>query len=274
MQFLVWQSDPKGLFVTAGSILCDCPGKRAEYAGGFYSTTARSPGKSLTSVRRRKPVAGIHNSGWTPSPGPKLADDPNIWPELEAGITAIVSRFAADPRVLGWDVYNEPGNSERFSRSLPLLQAAFHWVRQANPSQPLTSGLWHWEERFQEINTYLLEASDVVTYHEYAGLDTAQMTLARMQEQERPVLCTEWMSRPLGSRFESHLPMFRTENIGCFFWGLVNGRTQTHFPWGSVENAPQPDVWFHDLLDSEGQPYRADEVALIREALAGASTTP
>ena len=273
VQFLVWQADPQGLLSRLDQFFALAAEKDQSTLVVLFDDCAFA-GKEPYLGPQAKPVPGIHNSGWTPSPGPRLADDADVWSHLEAYVTAIVSRFAADPRVLGWDVYNEPGNSERYSRSLPLLQAAFGWVRQARPLQPLTSGLWHWETRFDEINSFLLKASDVVTYHEYAGLDAARETLARLEAQGRPVLCTEWMSRTLGSHFETHLPLFRAENAGCFFWGLVNGRTQTHFPWKSEENAPPPEVWFHDLLHSEGQPYRPEEVALIGDTLAVASKTP
>ena len=176
-----------------------------------------------------------------------------------------MSRFGRDERVLGWDLYNELGNEGRGSRSLPLLKAAFAWARQAAPLQPLTSGMWAWDEDRREINDFLMAESDVLTFHEYADAARLGQTIARLKDSGRPVLCTEWMSRTLGSRFETHLPLFKAENVGCFFWGLVNGRTQTHFPWGSGEGAPPPPVWFHDLLDAQGRPHREDEVTLLRQ---------
>ena len=107
----------------------------------------------------------------------------------------------------------------------------------------------------------------MLTFHEYADADYLKQTIARLREAGRPVLCTEWMSRTLGSRFETHLPLFKKEDVGCFFWGLVSGRTQTHFPWGSVEGAPPPPVLFHDLLDGQGRPYSGEEEALIQQVI-------
>lgn len=262
---LVWEADPDGLadrldrflgiadrhgLVTLPILFDDCA-----FAG-------REPYLGMQDA----PVPGVHNSGWTPSPGPSRADDPSAWPVLQRYITALLSRFGRDERVLGWDLYNEPGNEGRGARSLPLLRAAFGWARRAAPTQPLTAGVWAWDDDRREINDFLLASSDILTFHEYADAGQLAQTVARLKEAGRPVLCTEWMSRTLESRFETHLPVFKREHVGCFFWGLVNGRTQTHFPWGSLPGAPAPPVWFHDLLGGQGEPYSAEEAALIRQA--------
>lgn len=81
---------------------------------------------------------------------------------------------------------------------------------------------------------------------------------------QRPLLCTEWMARPLGSRFETHLPYLKEHKVGCWNWGLVAGRTQTCFPWGSPKGAVEPKVWFHDVLRADGKPFREKEVGFIR----------
>ena len=266
LPFLVWDADPAGLLERLDAFLAIADASQIATLPILFDDCAFA-GKEPYLGPQDAPTPGIHNSGWTPSPGPKIADDLSQWPRLQAYVASVVSRFAADPRILAWDLYNEPGNSERFARSLPLLQAVFEWARQASPTQPLTSGIWAWDEGFAAINEFLLRASDVITFHEYGNLERLGEILPALRAPGRPVLCTEWMSRTLGSPFETHLPFFRRENIGCFFWGLVNGRTQTHFPWGSPENAPPPPLWFHDLLDSQGQPYRASEAALIRQLL-------
>jgi len=63
------------------------------------------------------------------------------WPRLRAYVHDIISHFAGEERVLCWDLYNEPGSGTK-GESLPLLRAVFEWARGANPSQPLTSGVW------------------------------------------------------------------------------------------------------------------------------------
>ena len=80
---------------------------------------------------------------------------------------------------------------------------------------------------------------------------------------DRPVVCTEYMARPRGSLFSRYLPVFKQEGVGAFNWGLVSGKTQTIYPWGSPGGEPEPDLWFHDIFHPDGRPYASQEVDLI-----------
>ena len=64
--------------------------------------------------------------------------------------------------------------------------------------------------------------------------------------------------------FKALFPLFRERRIGCWNWGLVAGRTQTYFPWGSPKNAPEPNPWQHDILRADGTPFNAREVQFIK----------
>jgi len=104
------------------------------------------------------PIPGVHNSGWVQGPGSRALADPSQYPRLESYVKDVVGQFAKDDRILGWDVWNEPDNSNgnsypdrsqaRFDQVALLLPQVFAWARSADPSQPLTSGIWHhdhWE---------------------------------------------------------------------------------------------------------------------------------
>ena len=50
-------------------------------------------------------------------------------------------------------------------------------------------------------------------------------------------------------------------------WGFVVGKIQTNLPWDSWQRPytlQKPAVWFHDLLQSDGTPYRQHEVDILR----------
>lgn len=52
-------------------------------------------------------------------------------------------------------------------------------------------------------------------------------------------------------------------------WGFVDGLSQTRYPWGSWVHPynRMPDgiwTWFHDVLHTDGTPYRAAEVSCLR----------
>jgi len=206
------------------------------------------------------PVPGVHNSRWLQSPGKAVVNDPGRWDRLRRYVEDVVGTFGRDERVLAWDLYNEPGASGQGAKSLPLLEKAFAWARAAGPSQPLTAGIWHGNK---VLNDFQLAASDIVTFHNYGPAGRLKQQIARLKAYGRPVICTEWMRRPT-STIATHLPIFKAEGVGCLMWGLVAGKTQTIYPWGSKPGAPEPPNWFHDLLRPDGSPYRPTEVALLR----------
>ncbi|MBN2308597.1 MAG: cellulase family glycosylhydrolase, partial [Candidatus Hydrogenedentes bacterium] len=210
------------------------------------------------------PVPGVHNSQWLQSPGPAVANDPVAWGRLEDYVTDIVGRFAEDERILAWDLYNEPGNRGQNSKSLPLLKAVFAWARAARPSQPLTAGVW---SRIEVLNALQLAESDIISFHNYNDADSLIAQIAGLKKHGRPVICTEWMRRPI-STVETHLAIFKRERVGCYNWGLVSGKTQTIYGWRSEPGGPEPPEWFHDLLRPDGTPFDPGEIALFREATA------
>ncbi len=199
------------------------------------------------------PEPGVHNSQWVQSPGAARRSDRSAWPQLEEYVRDVVGAFAQDDRVLAWDLYNEP------SQSAELVRAAFRWARLARPKQPLTS-CW-----------LGVDDSDVLSFHCYGDLKAVREEIDRLEPNRRgrPYLCTEWMARGAGSRFETHLPYFKEQQIGCWSWGLVAGRTQTYYPWGSPKGAPEPKLWHHDIFRTNGEPFDPLELRFLRQFFAG-----
>lgn len=266
IQELVWEADPAafkqrfdeflGLAAAAGlavmpTLFDDCAFNRAAPFLG----------------KQPDPIPGRMMTGWTASPGHARVLGRSQWPALERYVRDLVSSFAADPRIDVWDLYNEPGNEGIGDASLPLVEAAFAWARAAQPTQPLTVASWnHGSPAFAAQNELLLRESDVVTFHHYGDLDSTRAILERLAAHGRPVLCTEWMARTLGSRIATHLPLFRERGVGCYVWGLVNGRTQTQFGWEFLRGKVDGSEWFHDLFHGDGTPYAPAEIALLRRA--------
>lgn len=213
-----------------------------------------------------KPVPGVHNSGWMQSPGSNAVNDPAAWPRLERYVKDVVASFGRDRRVLLWDLYNEPGNRGQQERSLPLLCKTFEWARAAGPEQPLTVGLWYDNPIY---NAFQIHASDVISFHNYFDAANLAQQIIALREHGRPLICTEWLRRG-HSEVAACLPLFQRESVSCINWGLVSGKTQTIYPWGSPGNEPEPKLWFHDLLRADGSPFNAEEVRLFRALTAEA----
>ena len=106
----------------------------------------------------------------------------------------------------------------------------------------------------------------MVSFHSYFPLRETQTLAAQHHRSGRPVLCTEYLARSAGSRFETHLPFFKQEKIGCYNWGLVSGKTQTIYSWQDFyPTGEEPPVWYHDILRPDGTCYRAEEGEAIRQ---------
>jgi hypothetical protein len=233
--------------------------------------------------RQPAPRIGVHNSRWVQSPGYVALSDSREYPRLEAYIRGIVGTFANDSRILAWDVWNEPDNGNGGSYNDPdaklgfvkiLLPLVFEWARSAEPIQPLTSAVWNgnWstDDSLRQVERVQISLSDVISFHNYGSAEDFTARVNALERFHRPILLTEYMARPLGSTFAAILPIAHDHRIGAFNWGFVAGRTQTFDPWDSwVKPYPKegPPVWFHDILFSDGTPYRPEETNFIRSMI-------
>jgi hypothetical protein len=232
--------------------------------------------------KQHEPHPGVHNSGWVQSPGAKALEDPSQYPRLEAYTKGVVGAFAKDRRVLAWDVWNEPDNTNGSSYGklepknkvelvLRLLPQVFAWARAAGPQQPLTCGVWKgdWSsaDKLGPMERIQLEASDVISFHNYDSPEEFEKRIKWLEPYNRPLLCTEYMARGNKSTFEGSLPIAKKYKVAAINWGLVAGKTQTYLPWDSWQKPyvdREPSIWFHEVFKTDGSPYRPEEVELIR----------
>jgi len=232
--------------------------------------------------KQREPRPHVHNSGWVQSPGADMLQNPSRWnQELKPYVEGVIGHFRDDKRVLMWDLMNEPDNnnppykdkelSKKAEPSLALLKEEWTWARHEKPSQPLTSGVWRddWssDEKLSEMARFQLQNSDVITFHSYGPPEEMRSRIQSLQRFGRPIICTEYMARPLGSTFQTILPILKEAHVGAYNWGFVNGKSQTIYPWDSWEKqyTAEPPVWFHDIFRKDGTPYDPQEIAAIKQ---------
>lgn len=67
-------------------------------------------------------------------------DEPENAPRYYEWVREIIQTHRDDPRILIWDLYNEPGNSRRETLSFPHVKRFFQIAREIDPIQPITSG--------------------------------------------------------------------------------------------------------------------------------------
>ncbi|WP_206082061.1 family 43 glycosylhydrolase [Maribellus sediminis] len=288
---LAWKQDKEGFFNRVDQFLtiADIHGIKPMFVifDGVWNPYPKAG-------KQPEPVPHVHNSGWVQSPGREILENSEKQDELKEYVQAVLSRYKDDERVLIWDLFNEPDNSnagnfgggskepemapeEKLERALELLQKAFTWAREVNPSQPLTAGVWGaptWLQEPDSIEKFSLENSDIISFHSYDGPESTQKMVDGLKKYKRPLMCTEYMARTAGSTFEAILPIFHKNRVAAYNWGLFSGKSQTIYPWESwtKEYTAEPELWFHDVFREDGTPYDNKEIRLIK-SLSGVPVT-
>ena len=249
--------------------------------------------------KQPEPIPFVHNSGWVQAPGSEILGDSSRHDELKNYVKGVISHFADDKRVVGWDLYNEPDNvassdpenlvnninfrglnrgpevKEKHIYSLSLLKKIFMWAREVNPSQPLTVGLWKDSEKWNDIDSlsaidrFAISNSDVISFHAYGDLEETMKKIEDLEQFNRPLLCTEYLARGEQNTFQIMLPLFKEKEIAAVNWGFVAGKTNTAFPWSSwqVEFDSLPKIWHHDIYLPDKTPYDEKEIAFLKDIL-------
>jgi hypothetical protein len=282
LHHLLWEQDPTG-FLNRIDLYLDIASKYGIRTMLVLFDAVWDPFPKLG--KQPEPRHNVHNSGWVQCPGYDVLNDPSRYDDLHDYVTGIVSHFKDDERVLIWDLFNEPDNMNiasykdddyslhKAELSMQLLKKTINWVRVINPTQPITMAPWqeHWhcEKRVSALDNYMFTHSDIISFHNYEDKESLEERLISMQRYNRPMLCTEYMARPFGSTFQDILPLFRKYNVGAYNWGLVAGKSQTHCPWDSWEKKydNEPELWFHDIFRANGEVYKPEEAAFLKEYL-------
>lgn len=275
---LLYQQDPEGFFKRVDEYLAIADKHHIKTIFVLFDS-CWDPFPALGKQRAPKPH--VHNSGWVQSPGQKVLQDTAQYPRLEKYVKETVDHYKNDNRIFAWDVWNEPDNmtgpsyekveiKNKVELVGKLLPQVFDWARSANPSQPLTSGLWQgdWtQDKINDFHKMQLEQSDIITFHCYDKPQDLENRIKQLQPLGKPMICTEYMARPNGSTFEGFLPVAKKYNIGMINWGLVDGKTQTKYPWDSWTKTytAAPPVWFHEVFNTDGTPYIKAETDFIRK---------
>jgi hypothetical protein len=263
--------------------------------------------------KQPEPIPNVHNPGWVQSPGAKILHDTLSHIKLESYVKGVVGRFAKDSRVLAWDLYNEPGQKgiasheiskeraielyekigieitddnystynlseidpkdQKQMNTLSLLKKTVKWIREINPSQPITTGIYAWDadwapiSNLSELDQFIINTSDIISFHSYASKKDVLEKIKQLKNYNRPLLCTEYIAREYKSTFEDVLPIFSENKIGAYNWGFISGKTNTIYPWKSWDSTytGPPKKWHHDIFYQNGEPFSNDEIEFIKK---------
>ena len=237
---LVWEADPKGFKQRFDRFLEICEKHHIRVIVTFFTNGCYGFEGEPRLGKQPAPVVGVHNSGWVQSPGAVHVNDPEHWARLERYVKDVIATYANDSRVVMWSLYNEPQNTKKGAKSLPLLREVFRWARSMRPTQPLTAPIWRNPVDYpakSEIVSFLEENCDVLSFHCYHGPDITKTFIDRLKKSGRPLVCTEYMARPK-STFAEIMPLLKAERVGAISFGLVAGKMNTYYPWRSKPVRP------------------------------------
>ena len=212
--------------------------------------------------------------------GHSQVDDPELKPKFFEMCAELLGKYHDDARILFWNLWNEPGNSRRWTASVEPLRELFELAWRINPAQPLAADVWSGDygcgpDGKNKAQHLAGELSDIVSYHCYGDYETQIRIIHKLRRHyDRPLVNTEWLARILHNDVFSAYPLFWLERIGCTCWGFVAGKYQTYEPWEGmwkqIENgdpaAKDWDMtkWFHDLIRPSLRPYDPKEIDVIK----------
>ncbi|NLB91719.1 MAG: cellulase family glycosylhydrolase [Clostridiales bacterium] len=237
-------------------------GKQPDPVPGYFGGSPVSPFEDTTSI------------GYNPT------DAPGMDAVVRDYIHELAEHYRNDPRILIWNIWNEPGNSGRGSTSLPMMENVFSWLREEDVSQPLTADVFAampgkpFPDAYlknpkieSEIELKAIELSDIISFHYYGDYVHTRNYISDLRAYGRPIICDEWLHRPMRSFIQTHLPLFKREKIGSYFFGFVNGKNQFHEPWEYLKAREDMDfsLWMHDIFHSNFVPYDDEEIQVIRK---------
>ncbi len=260
---LLWESERDAYFDNIRRFLDICEARHIRVVYNVFTNGGKEPS---VMGPQPAPIPGVHNGEWRQTPGvEKIMNQPSRWHEVEPYVKDTLATFAEDKRILFWEIFNEPANNRKVKDITGFLRYAFMWARQINPTQPLTASLQYYE--LTPMNSFLACNSDIMTFHCYSPAPQLAEAIERLEKMRRPIVCTEWMARCLGSTVKDCLPLMKEKNVGALSWGLVPGKLQTNIPWTHLvkENPANADIWFHDYFDENHKPYDPEEIELIKK---------
>ena len=212
----------------------------------FFDDCWNQPPKDLLSADYRypAPIPGVHNSRWLVCPG----DDVRAHYEqhkagLKAYVQDIVGAHRSDPRVLFWEIYNEPNKSPETVR---LERDAMGWIKETGSAIPVTATGGEFSGG---------PFSDFPSWHEYGGYAV---------EGDALTLCTECMNRQ-GQSVPGVVSHFKGR-VGYIMWEFGIGRDNCRFAWAENRDKPRKDETptpFHGIVYPDGHPWSVGDARAL-----------
>ena len=198
--------------------------------------------------------------------------------DAEKAMKAIVTPFKNDDRIILWDIWNEPefSNKENTLLEMYWIEQMVYWFREVGLSQPITSSIvWDMGDsadsdsdlgrRRNEVEAMM----DIHNFHDYNCAEKfgedVDVTVKRLQRiSDRPLVCTECLTRINDSGVQRTLAKFALHHVHFYVWGLFISEANWTVGWGQSAYDPYENI-FHNLLWSDGEPIDHREIDWIKD---------
>ena len=270
---LLWEQDPEGFYIASTPSSRHLSRSVKISVPSLFSLT---PVGTLTRALARsiRQFPGVHNSGWVRAPGAELLSDPAQFPSLESYVKGIVGSFANDPRILAWDLWNEPDNTNQGSvfpakNSKNKTEIVIGLLPQALRLGPVTSSCSAPHQRplarrldlardpCPHLPRIQIEQSDIISFNNYGWPEDSRSSTSScsINFTGRSSLHGIHGSRRRRRTFDTVLPIAHQYHVAAINWGLVAGKSQTACPRDSWAHPYvldfSPWIWFHDVFHAE-----------------------
>jgi len=243
--------------------ICDRHGIRPGFT--FFDDCHRHEGIFLD--KPTEPVKGYHNGRWAACPQDRERTEENL-PKFKSYIQDVISPHHEDPRVLWWEIFNEPRMASEFSRRLREL--GYAWAKEVKPVQPVIC-CWNDSPETDIVNAHNYRANFGAWDHQ-AELNPAKGCVfteagarwyAPRPSNGEPCEVIHWLTTR--KKAGKYVP-------GVYLcWELMVGNSNCRWYWGTPEGTPEPTVPWCGLMWPDATPVSLAEAEAIRRWTTGKS---
>lgn len=241
--------------------ICDRHGIKPGFV--FFDDCHRHEGIFLDEPT--EPVKGYHNGRWAACPQDRERTEENLH-KFKAYVQDVIRPHRIDPRVLWWEIFNEPNMRLEFSRN--LRTQGYAWAKEVEPIHPV---LCCWDDSPE---------TDIVNSHNYgssrkrwdsqADMNPGKGTVfteagarwyAPRPSNGEPIEVIHWLQDRVTAR--QYVP-------GAYLcWELMVGNSNCRWYWGTPEGAREPTVPWCGLLWPDATPVSLAEAEAVQRYTTG-----
>lgn len=252
LPFLVWENNPTGILNNFENFLTLANNHGMKVSPIFFDDCW---GQNPALGAQGAPIPGVHNSRWVQSPGNNVRNNyfTTYKTPVRNYVQAFVNAHKTDSRILFWEQMNEPGCNNSYDMTINLMNDARIAIKETGSTIPVSScSCQFFEGQF---------FSDFFSYHDYSAAYNAG-------PKGTEYFMTEGMARGIPQSIPGIVSAYGGSNTGWIVWELMIGRTNTRFPWGSAQGAPEPATPFHGVVYPDGHPWSTADIVAINGAIA------